>query len=124
MKRRSMLEGSWINTTFDLSFTPHASKYSPFCLSLPLYTTLCSSTCNPVSPLSTFFTSPVITYHVIFTLYPYPNSTTNFFIYLFQLSLNQTNLPTFLPQPSNIIIISGFGFPKVLHFPELLMSQI
>lgn len=87
MKRRSMLEGSWINTTFDLSFTPHASKYSPFCRSLPLYTTFCSSTCNPVSPLSTFFTSPVISFHV--------TSFSHYTLLPLQLSSNQTHLHMF-----------------------------
>jgi len=103
MKRRSMLEGSWINTTFDLSFTPHASKNSPFCRSLPLYTTLCSSTCNPVSPLSTFFTSPVISFHVTsfshYTLTPIPLPSFSFYFFNYHHQIRPIST-CFLPKHS------------------------
>lgn len=55
----SMLAGSSISRTFDLSLTPHNSRYCPFSRSFPLNIIFWSPGCNPVSAISSFFNSPV-----------------------------------------------------------------
>lgn len=65
-----MLDGSSISMTFDRSFTPLVSKYSPLTLSFPRYISLCSPGCNPVSAARSFLTSPVSQTQTQITILP------------------------------------------------------